>query len=746
MQTNSPFRIVILITAFLTSAVIFLEYCKTADNKAEQNQAEYGYVGDSKCQSCHAKEFDLWKSSDHYKAMLPANDTTVVGNFSNSSFTADGVTSHFFRKDGKYIINTQGPDGSNHDYEVLYTFGYKPLQQYLVAFPGGRMQVPRVSWDVNSKKWFHQYPDQKIQHSDWLHWTGGAQNWNTMCASCHSTDLKKNYFSDADSFHTTYAVMNVSCESCHGPASRHVSFMEKEYKAGDKVEHTFLNPIDTPNLVQINTCAPCHARKADLTAEIYKSGELMNNHIPEIPTTEFFHADGQVDDEDYTYTSFLQSKMFRHGVKCSNCHDPHSGKTLYVANQTCLQCHEKKYDQFDHHRHDMADADVAREVTCVSCHMPSKFYMGNDLRHDHSFRVPRPDLTVKYGTPNACTNCHEDKKAEWSANAVVKWYGANRKYHFADDLIPGSKEDRNSEAHLLKLMSDTSVPDIVKASAIHYLRNIPTKNALSVLLQSLRHPDAQIRYRALRSLPGFPVDQWRDAASVALADKVKAVRIAAADILLEVPGEQIRMDYRSAFGQARRELEAYVMYQADFAVGSVMIGDYFYRSKDLFNAEKYYRKGLRKDSLMNYARFNLSSLLNVQGKNAEALKVLEEARVTDPQNERVYYNLALLYAELNDTKNAMASFAKAISLGSTDPRIYYNYGLLQQQNGKVKEAEDLYLKGLNIAPGDASLNYALAFLYMQLRQPGKAMAPASVLKKLDPGNPNYAQLFRDLRL
>lgn len=742
-----PFYPIFLISISIFIGVVILERCKPADQGGKEAAGEgYNYVGDRKCQSCHAKEYAAWLGSDHYKAMLPANDTTVLGNFNNVSFTADGVTSRFFRKDGRYFINTEGPDGKNHDYEVLYTFGHKPLQQYLVAFPDGAMQVPRVSWDVNAKKWFNQYAGQKIHHKDWLHWTGGGQNWNTMCASCHSTDLKKNYFPEADSFHTTYAVINVSCESCHGPGSKHVDFMEKDYKKGDKVANTFLYPVDTPNVAQVNSCAPCHARKADISAQAFQHGELMDYHIPEIPTTEFFHADGQVDDEDYIYTSFLQSKMFHRGVKCSNCHDPHSGKTLYVASQTCLQCHEKKYDQFEHHKHDVNKASVAQQVTCVSCHMPGKFYMGNDLRHDHSFRVPRPDLSVKYGTPNACENCHKDKGNKWAADAVVKWYGPQRKYHFADDLVPGSKQDAAAEGHLLKLVSDTSVPNIVKATAIQYLRNIPTQQALTTIRGALRHPDAQVRYRALLSLPSFPMEQWRDAALALLTDKVKAVRIAAADVLMTVPVDQIPMDYRTAYGKARQELEQYVLYQADFAVGNVMIGDHYYRLNDLSTAEKYYRRGLKKDSMMNYARFNLSALLNAQGRNADALRTLEEARSTDPKNERVYYNLALLYAETKDLDNASASFAKAISLGSQDPKVYYNYALLQQQKGNMKDAERLLLKGISMAPDDGSLNYATAVFYMQRQEPGKAMPYANKLKKLDPGNPNYQQLFQGLGL
>ena len=260
-----------------------------------------------------------------------------------------------------------------------------------------------------------------------------------MCASCHSTNLQKNYNIDADSYNTTYSVINVSCESCHGAGKLHIDFVNSnDYKKGKKIPGSYLHlDKSSAQLAQINTCAPCHARKADISASLVQSGEIMDNYIPEIPTTEHFHADGQVNDEDYIYTSFLQSKMFHRDVKCSNCHNPHSGKILFATNQLCLQCHAKTYDDPSHTFHPVGIA--ASE--CKSCHMPGKVYMGNDLRHDHSFRVPRPDLTVKYGTPNACNNCHNNKPAQWAADAITKWYGPERKYHFADDLIPGSKID-----------------------------------------------------------------------------------------------------------------------------------------------------------------------------------------------------------------------------------------------------------------------------------------------------------------
>jgi hypothetical protein len=326
MFKKNKILVVIAMMVFVFSGIVFLERCKPKDATIKSPIAGNNeFVGDQSCKSCHANQYNDWLRSDHFMAMQPPNDSTVKGNFNNTTFTADGVTSRFFKKDGKFFINTQGDDGGNHDYEVKYTFGFTPLQQYLVEFPGGRMQVLRTSWDVKQKKWFHQYPGQKISSHDWLHWTGNAQNWNTMCASCHSTNLQKNYNIDADIYNTTYSVINVSCESCHGAGKLHLDYVNSnDYRSGKKIPGSYLQLLKgTDQLAQINTCMPCHARKADISASLVQSGEIMDNYIPEIPTTEHFHADGQVNDEDYIYKSLLQSKMFHLYVKCINCHNPH---------------------------------------------------------------------------------------------------------------------------------------------------------------------------------------------------------------------------------------------------------------------------------------------------------------------------------------------------------------------------------------------------------------------------------------
>ncbi len=738
--------LIILISLLYTLVPILLESCSDShDGKKESvssSESASEYVGSAKCQSCHVEQFNDWKKSDHYLAMQEAWDSTVLGDFNDVVYEADGVSSRFFKIDGKFFINTEGDDGKNHDFQVQYTFGYYPLQQYLIAFPDGRFQATRLSWDSKNNKWFHQYAGDQIHHKDWLHWTGNGQNWNTMCASCHSTDLKKNYEFSKDAYTTTWKDINVGCESCHGPGSRHIQLVNagNSNSSSQVLNSGFIYGNDSIPQQQLNSCAPCHARKTDLTEARLNTGEILDDLIPQIISNDYYHADGQINEEDYEYGSFAQSKMFHSGVHCSSCHNPHSGKLKLTGNSLCMSCHKPEYNTTEHHFHTVN----TEGAQCISCHMHQKAFMGIDMRRDHSFRVPRPDQSAIYGTPNSCNSCHTEKNSKWAADAITKWYGPTRMYHFSDDLLPGSLLNIKSEFHLIKLLRDTIQPEIARATAANYLGQIQTQKSLDALLVSMNDRKSLVRYHSVRSLENFPSEAWQQNAYSALSDKVRAVRIAAADLYHRLPPDAIPSDARGAYLAADAENLNYLHYQTDFSVGNVMLADYHLQNRDYVNAITHYLRGLKKDSLMNYARFNLSASLSSVGKNQEALKVLNEAAMIDPGNERIFYNRGLLYYELGDRSASMNDFRKSLKLGSTNPGLYYNYGLLLQQDGKLKEAESIFLKGYSLDPQALNINYALTFLYLSQNNKQSARKYAETLRRGDPNNPDYQPMFRTL--
>jgi hypothetical protein len=399
------------------------------------------FVGTEACAGCHAKAAEAWKGSHHDLAMQEPSPAVVLGDFSGATFRKDGVSTTFTKQGERFVIRTEGPDRKLADFEVKYVFGVAPLQQYLLALPGGRLQAFTVAWDTRPRaqggqRWFDLYPKEKLRPGDELHWTGRQNNWNFMCADCHSTNLAKGYDAAADRYATTWSSLNVGCEACHGPGADHVAWARAGAKGDARKGLTVL--LDERKSVswlpdaatgiakrsaprtttrELEVCAQCHSRRAQVAEGYHPGRRFLDHYRPSLLEAGLYEADGQQADEVYKWGSYLQSRMHAAGVTCTDCHDAHSGKTYAPASAVCARCHlPAKFDDPKHHFHKPG----SKGAECVSCHMPARLYMVVDARRDHSFRVPRPDLTVKLGTPNACGDCHRREGARWAAEAIAK--------------------------------------------------------------------------------------------------------------------------------------------------------------------------------------------------------------------------------------------------------------------------------------------------------------------------------------
>ena len=365
-------------------AVLHFTVQRRAESPGERltEAAAPTYVGAAACRSCHERQYMDWLGSHHEQAMQEATAATVLGNFHDTSFTQFGITSRFYTRQGKFFVNTHGADGRLADYEIKYTFGVRPLQQYLIEFPDGRLQALSIAWDTRpaeqgGQRWFHLYPHEKIVHADPLHWTKPSQNWNFMCAECHSTNLRRNYDPEHDRFATNWSDISVACEACHGPGSRHLSWAGAPPRGPDatrglttRFEHRAAwlpdpatgaaqRSVPLHSDAELETCAVCHARSAQLLEGYLPGRPLLDTHRPALLTAGLYQADGQMEDEVYNYGSFLQSKMHAKGVTCSDCHDPHALKLRAAGNAVCTQCHSaKRYDTASHHHHEIGRAHV----------------------------------------------------------------------------------------------------------------------------------------------------------------------------------------------------------------------------------------------------------------------------------------------------------------------------------------------------------------------------------------------------
>lgn len=709
------------------------------------------YVADAQCAECHRKEATQWRGSNHDRAMQPADDTTVLADFDNARFTSRGLTTSFTRRDGKYFITTEGPDGKPAQYEVKYTFGVSPLQQYLVAFPGGRLQVPTVAWDTERKRWFAMYPNERHKPDDPLHSTGRYQSWNLMCSECHSTDVRRGYDAKTDTYDTKWAELNVGCQACHGPGSEHLAWARKfgasEAKGLDaKTLGLLVDFRGSDSRYQAEACAPCHSRRQRLTDGELPGRPFLDNYHPALLREGLYYADGQQLEEVYVWGSFLQSKMYAKGVRCSDCHDPHSLQLKAEGNALCVQCHRsagnerfpslKKadYDTPAHHHH----AAGSPGAQCANCHIPARNYMVVDPRPDHSFRIPRPDLSIKIGTPNACNGCHDKKTPRWAAETVAQWYGPGRRQeaHYGETFAEARDGRQGALSGLDRLASDRATPAIVRATALELARAYgPRGGRLGVNARD--DPDPLVRSAAATAISALPTEQRILFASPLLRDPIKLVRIEAARSLADVPPASLGTDDRPAFERAYAELVASEQVLADMPGTQMNLGNLAGRHGDTATQEAAYRRAMAMDPYFAPAYLALASLLSREHKNADAEAVLRDGLKRSPNEGELHQSLGLLLAEEKRDVEAIAELRKASELMPRQARVLYNLGLLQQSRGQLYPAEDALAKAH--ALGDREATYALGLLYVREKRLDRALP---LFEELVAQNPDNAQLIR----
>jgi Flp pilus assembly protein TadD len=740
--------------------------------------AEATFVGSETCADCHHAEAKLWQGSQHQLAMAHATDKSVLGDFSDATFDYFGVKSRFFRKDGKYLVETDGSDGKLAVFEVKYTFGVDPLQQYLVEFPDGRLQALSIAWDSRPKnkggqRWFHLYPKEEIRHDDVLHWTKLNQNWNFMCSECHSTGVRKNYDVANDRFATSFAEISIGCEGCHGQGSSHVGWardkgswwplgkiddptMGLAERFSERRDATWVPNAETGNVrrnippralrSEVETCGLCHARRSEFSEAWAPGQPLSNTHMISPISRSLYDAGGQMLDveEAYNYGSFKQSKMFAEGVTCSDCHDPHSAKLRLSGDNTCLQCHSpEKYADAKHHHHEAANPPLA----CASCHMPTRTYMIVDSRHDHSFRIPRPDMSLKFGTPNACNDCHKDKPAEWSAAAIEGWHGPDRKgFQNYAAAFHSAWNDQPDAAKLLAVVAaDRNTPVIARASALGELSSRVTPALLGLARTSLTDPDPMVRIGALDMLQDLPLDQRWSAASPLLSDPILGVRIRTVSLLGDVPSSRLSEADRSRFDRAAEEFIAAQKFNADRPEARSTLGAFYARRGRNREAEAEYKAALRLSPQFTGASIYLADLYRQTGREDDGEKVLRDAIDTAPGDGGLHHALGLSLVRLKRLNVALVELGRATELDRNNTRYAYIYAVALHSAGLQKEAIAQLKKSLAEHPDNRDIIMAIISFSREAGDSTTALQYAEQMAKIAPDDPAVRGIVEELR-
>jgi len=678
--------------------------------------------------------------------MAAATTKNVLGSFAGDSFDYAGIRSEFFKRDGKFFVRTDGSDGQIGTFEIRYTFGVYPLQQYLVELSNGRVQALPIAWDARPRtdggqRWFHLNANERVTNTDELHWTRPSQNWNYMCADCHSTAVRKNYDASADRFSTSWSEISVGCEACHGPGSRHVQWAKSGAPSSDSSRglparlderrgvHWSVSAA-TGNAVrsrprttdrEIETCAQCHSRRSQI-ADGYEAGKPFYDYYrPALLESPLYYADGQQRGEVYEWGSFLQSKMYAHGVTCSDCHEPHGGglRGGDGPNGVCASCHSSaKYETSAHHHHPPSAG-----VTCVSCHMPTTTYMTVDARRDHSLRIPRPDLSVRLGVPNACSSCHASRAASWAAERIASWYGGDtaavpRGYQrFAEAFAAFERGSPIAQLLLRAVVNDSTQPVIARATAFSQLAAPSDRNTLQMIAIGLDAPDPLLRLGALRPLLMLPPPRRAQLIAPRLSDSVRTVRIDAAAMH---PGKAWVTDANqaAALDRVAQEFVAAQQYNADRADARTSLGTFLAVQGDISGAASELLSAIRHDPFFIPAYANLADVYRRQGPahDIEAEQVLRRGLSLGPRNPALHYALGLTLVRLGRKTAALSELERAATLAPTDLRFLYTYAVGLYSTGNVSAS----LKTLDkILAMDENNRDALAALASYLKEQGR---------------------------
>ncbi|HDZ57635.1 MAG TPA: hypothetical protein ENI17_06210 [Pseudomonas xinjiangensis] len=708
------------------------------------------FIGSHRCVACHADQHRAWQSSQHAHAMTHASEQSVLGDFDDATFEYNGVNSRFYRRDGGFFVHTDGADGELREFEVLYTFGLEPLQQYLVDLGGGRLQALSIAWDCRladqgGQRWFHIYPDEAVSHRDILHWTRPSQNWNFMCADCHVTDFRKGYDPQADSFDSRWSELGVGCEACHGPGSAHLRWADGELELADKgllrqfderqgmhwlfeLERvTARRSVPPGEAVEQAVCAQCHSMRSQVAEGFQHGGALLDHYRPELLRDPLYHPDGQQREEVFISGSFAQSKMHAAGVTCSDCHEPHGQQLRAEGNALCATCHSAaQFDQPSHHFHP-ADSSGAQ---CVNCHMPQTRYMVIDSRRDHQLAVPRPDISASLGTPNACNACHVERTADWSAEQVAGWYpqGQWREAHFASVLAAADAGEPGGQAALRALLQEPQLATVVRASALARLQPEDTPQARELLTGQLASPDPQIRLGAVVALEQASPSLQRLLLPPLLDDELRSVRSAAARLLAGTPlppADQAAL--RRALQEYEMELTLHAE-RADYLNQRALLRLQQQRPQE---AEQQWRLALQRDPLHSASYLNLADLLRAQARESEAERLLRTALEHLPDEAMLHNALGLSLVRQQQHAQGLASLQQAYKLRPEDRRIAYVLAVALEPEDPTA-ALNILEQAIERHPHDQNLLWAAASFSWRHDQLPQARQYVQQLLELEP--------------
>jgi predicted CXXCH cytochrome family protein len=688
----------------------------------------------------------------------------VLGDFNDARLASKGAITTFLRRDGGFAVHSEGPDGGAEAFAVRFTLGVEPLQQYLLALPQGGFQSPDIAWDsrpvaAGGQRWF-RLPTVELP-ADGAAAAGGRHGWNQPCGACHSTGFKKSYRAEDDTLQTAFAEGGVGCEACHGPASGHMAWAKAGKPTADAQKGlTFslrgaslaawgnagttgtLGRTGPISRVEVETCGTCHSRRRQLWPTALPGAPIGQAYRVALLEEGLYAPDGQIEGEVYEYGSFLQSSMFQQGVTCSDCHEPHSAKKLRSeGNAVCTRCHlAARFEAAEHHHH----APGSEAAQCVACHMVQRTSMAVDTRRDHSFRIPRPDLALKLGTPDACTGCHKDKDVRWSAEKALALWGKGlaARPQWGEAIAAGRHWQPAAGDRLADAALNTAFPAIARATAIELLERFPGPQFASLLEGWAKDRDPLVRRATAHALAGLEPPARARLTLPMLADPVRDVRLEATTTLETVPQRLLDAPARAALKAATLEFRTSLAADADRSEAQYELGTLELALGNARAAEAAFRLAIAQDPGFTPSYLQLAEVLRGTGKESEAEQTLKDAIQKQPADAPAYHALAMSLVRRGRKAEALPLLEKAARLGAADPHFAYVYAVALEDTGNHRGARAVLEKTQARFPGDLEV---LTRLVLLARDAGDKEGMRRWTEKLSAAAPNVTAVQQFIR-
>ncbi len=733
-----------------TSAAVRQAFPQFSGNINKEEIEFNDFVGSETCQSCHAKEYDLWKKSTHGQAGGSPSPDFIIGEFDGRGRPfADAIVTPQ-RVGNQFQFRFEPEDLPAQTFKVDAVVGKGHMigggtQTYFSRFPDGTVRFLPFDYIRDEKVWFGETDKGKgwipitedLPINDLSEWPPsrilGAHLSLDNCQECHGSQIQVKFDPEQKKFDTKYKTLAINCESCHGPGKKHVELaLSGNIDTAQDIGMLALATLSKDESLEV--CFRCHALKDALDPGYLQGKDIENHYGMKLPILgeNPYHPDGRIRAFGYQQNHLFSDCYVNGSMTCVDCHDPHSqgyrditGKALASPfdDGQCTGCHGSKINELELHTHHKIGSPGSQ---CVSCHMPYLQHqaMGDELRFarsDHTIPIPRPSFDEEIGIQNACSQCHQDKSVEWLQAKTVEWYGELKPHKeiVANLSKTDADMDRKSAGTLL-----------LNGSTVHYVGHMAS---LSKFVKNYISPDmASLEPEIVDGIKKFVESPDLDIKSLALAslhlaqDNNPAIHNYLAQQLENLKPED----------------------QAKVRKRWVMIMPYL--------VKKYEDKGEFQKAIIAYKRAlevlpnNFTTITHLgycyqqMGNSSEAIRYYKKATQIAPNDDMSWVNLGNAQQNANDVKGAITAYLKAEEINPWNAITHFNLGNYHYRLEDMPNAIQRYTKAIEIDPSLSQAYFNLCRSYIKNKQFREALTIVKAGLRFDPINETGLQMRQDL--